>query len=277
MSFRSLCTLVCVSTFVSVQQPDNTSVLMWQAKDGNPSALYSLALMSETGDGQKKDVVRAAQLYEQAASAGHVPAKARLAYLYQTGAGVRRDPALAFRLYEQAAESDVEAQFQTALCHLRGLGTAADLAAGRQWLTRAAHADHQEAQLMLGLMLQQGLGGPKNEYSARRWFQRAATGFDYAIAERASRLQQQIDDRILASSSAPVRDLIALALGVMLLDAVLGSAQPAGPRSAEELEHDRHMRRLQCEMSCRAQAHAATTTFLGMMQADVGCRARSGC
>jgi hypothetical protein len=70
-----------VSTFVAAQQPDGTSVLLSQAKEGNPSALYALALMSETGDGQKKDMILAAELYGQAAGAGHVPAKARLAYL----------------------------------------------------------------------------------------------------------------------------------------------------------------------------------------------------
>jgi hypothetical protein len=274
MNTRALCSILCISAQLSAQQPEPAAALSALARDGNPGALYAMGLLAESGSGQQKDPTRAAQLYGQAAAAGHASAKVRLAQLFQRGSGVPRDLARAFALYQEAAASDPEAQFQVALCLLKGNGTTTDVAAARQWLARAANADHQEAQLMLGLMLQQGVGGARNEYAARRWLQRAATGLNDSIAQRASTVQRQIDEKILGSSKSSVDEIIVLALAAIAVGALLDDRRGPVSTYPGQAEHERQARRLQCETNCTMMAHAATKTVIGMLDAATRCQMR---
>jgi localization factor PodJL len=256
---------------VAAQEPDSTAALVQLAKEGNPAACYALGLAHESGAGRAKNLTEAARLYAVAAGAGIAAAQARLAYLYQTGAGVQRDLSKALELHRQAAATDPDAQFQLALALVNGTGTPADPAAGRLLLAQAATADHQEAQLMLGLMMAQGQGGPKNEFGARRWMQRAATGANREVASRAADVQKRIESNLLTHRSWGVETLIAVVLGLAVLGAIIGEGDSYDPT---DYNQQSHQRRLACEQSCAAAAHASTRTMVGMMNASMHCRAR---
>jgi hypothetical protein len=263
--------MVLIAAQLAAQQPDSTAALVRLAQEGNPEACYALGLAHESGTGRAKDLTEAARLYGIAATAGIAAAQARLAYLYQTGAGVQRDLPKALELYRKAATTDPDAQFQLALALVNGTGTSPDPAAGRLLLAQAATADHQEAQLMLGLMMAQGQGGPRNEFGARRWMQRAATGSNREVASRAAEIQKKIETNFLAHRSWGVETLIAVVLGLVVIGALVGDGESYDPTNYNQ---ESHRRRLACEQSCAAAAHASTRTMTGMMGAAMHCRAR---
>ena len=269
---RVMACAVLIAAQLAAQDPDSTATLVRLTQEGDPAASYTLGLAHESGAGRAKNLTEAARLYAIAAHAGIAAAQARLAYLYQTGAGVQRDLSKALELYRKAATTDPDAQFQLALAFVNGTGTPADPAAGRLLLAQAATADHQEAQLMLGLMMAQGQGGPRNEFGARRWMQRAATGPNRDVASRAAEVQKKIESNLLAHRSWGVETLIAVVLGLAVVGALIGEGGDS--YDPTNYNQESHRRRLACETSCAAVAHASTRTMPGMMGAAMHCRAR---
>src|SRR3954470_16727808 len=54
------------------------------------SALYAQALAAEHGEGVSKDVIKASELYCEAARLGHAQAQFNLGWMYANGRGVAR-------------------------------------------------------------------------------------------------------------------------------------------------------------------------------------------
>jgi len=155
---------------------DDAQALRWvreAALGGNTDAQFTLGLRYETGrwvDAEQVPVLRrtrrelggedleinsllhplakrtpaqnlpeAATWYEQAAEAGHAPARLRLGYLFWLGEGVARDRQQAFKWFNLAAESGLaDAQLLAGLCYSEGAGVRRDPSTGLGWLERAA-------------------------------------------------------------------------------------------------------------------------------------------
>ena len=77
-------------------------------------------------------------------------------------------------LLRHAKRGDVEAQYLTGMCSLRGWGTMRFNAGAVQWLRRAAEQGHSIAGYHLGKCLFDGTGVAKDETEGRRWLEFAA-------------------------------------------------------------------------------------------------------
>ncbi|NRB11253.1 MAG: sel1 repeat family protein [Rickettsiaceae bacterium] len=55
------------------------------------TAQYNLAVMYKNGDGVKKDLKKAAELYQKSADQGDASAQNSLAVMYKNGEGVEKD------------------------------------------------------------------------------------------------------------------------------------------------------------------------------------------
>ena len=66
------------------------------------------------------------------------------------------------------------AQYNLAMMLMRGEGTAVDIDAGVDWLTKAADAGMAQAQYNLGLLAESGIGVARSLTTATAWWQKAA-------------------------------------------------------------------------------------------------------
>lgn len=102
-------------------------------------------------------------------------------------ANAPRDPKLARYWYRKAAEQGLDkAQFALAHALATGFGGEQDEAQARIWMRKAAEQGMSDAQYLLGVMLIEGLGGRvsfASEREGRQWLRRAAAA-DHAHAAR---------------------------------------------------------------------------------------------
>jgi hypothetical protein len=128
----------------------------WESKaaESDPEAMTNLALLYLKGLGVKRDVGKAAGLYERAAQLGFVIAQFNLANLYYDGQGVSRDRKQAARWYTAAAQGGhAMAQFYLAQMYFDGDGIDENAETGFAWLQKAADQGMPEAQYELGRRL----------------------------------------------------------------------------------------------------------------------------
>ncbi|HID49498.1 MAG TPA: sel1 repeat family protein, partial [Chromatiales bacterium] len=110
-----------------------------EARQGKLSAMYEVGRMYERGRGVDVDLGKAAQWYQQAASAGNAPAQARLGILYFEGRGVAQDHQRAYTLLKKAAQENIPAaQYQLGLMYEWGTVVRQDPAAALNWYQQAA-------------------------------------------------------------------------------------------------------------------------------------------
>ena len=106
------------------------------AKAGDDEAQFAIARAYEEGrEGQRKDVLKAAQWYRKAAQIGNLDAQFRLARIVHNGAdGVKKSPETAVKLYEAAAEAGhLESEYWTAYSYEKGSGVAPDQGKAAEW------------------------------------------------------------------------------------------------------------------------------------------------
>ncbi len=122
----------------------------WQqaAENGLAPALHSLALLeidlSEDGRG---DLDKAHGWPQQAAEAGHLPARYTLGKVYEYGVGVDVDPAMALTHISQAARDGyARAQYSLGKIYRDGSGVEAAEAVSLAWFRRAAQNGHIDGQ-----------------------------------------------------------------------------------------------------------------------------------
>ncbi|MBO6783709.1 MAG: sel1 repeat family protein [Alphaproteobacteria bacterium] len=119
-----------------------TDTLRWyheQARAGNPTAQFLLAIKYETGTDVPRDLARAADLYEKAARQGHADAQFKIATFLETGSGVARDDDAARTWYRAAAlNGHAPAQFNLGSMLLRHAVDSDARAEGLSWLLRSA-------------------------------------------------------------------------------------------------------------------------------------------
>jgi TPR repeat protein len=109
------------------------AAVCWQqaANQGDPEALYNLALAYSKGKGVAQDAAQAFSLLLQAAQCGLAPAQARLGLMYATGEGVVQDPVEAHKWFAIAASLGDEAA-KANLARSEVLNSALVVAEGRR-------------------------------------------------------------------------------------------------------------------------------------------------
>src|SRR5262249_26239434 len=94
----------------------------------NAAAQFNLGVQYENGRGVRKDLGKAAELYQKAADQGYPPAQYNLGLLYEHGEGVPKDLGKARELYQKAADQGYAlAQCNLGLFYQNGQGVPKDL------------------------------------------------------------------------------------------------------------------------------------------------------
>ncbi|MCW9031773.1 MAG: sel1 repeat family protein, partial [Gammaproteobacteria bacterium] len=117
------------------------------AKQGKIQAMYDLGKLYERGRGTNKNMIKAAEWFQKAATAGHAGAQARLGILYFEGRGVNQDYQKAIKLLNAAAKQNVpSAFFQLANMFELGTGVRQDLHQSIYWYERAKQSGYYLAE-----------------------------------------------------------------------------------------------------------------------------------
>jgi len=158
------------------RQKENTySVVLKEARKGNPAAMVNVGVFSLAGWGTQSNAGAALYWLHAAADRGYKPAFYDLGILYFKGCGVKRDEVEAFHFFKLgAAAGHAAAQVDLGYFFERGLGTAQDHAAAAHWYRKAAEAGEAQAQFNLADLYLRGEGVPEDEAAAFGWFQKAA-------------------------------------------------------------------------------------------------------
>lgn len=146
------------------------------ADAGSSEGAHRLAIVYAQGLADTpRNEVRALQLFEKAASAGHTRAQINLGILYMRGLGVPRDLVNARAWLEKAAASG-EPQALYTLGRAMDEGSeriAPDPVRAADLYRRAAEKGHVLAGLRYGLALSEGIGIKRDVAAAQKWLVRA--------------------------------------------------------------------------------------------------------
>ena len=112
---------------------------------GNSEAIYALGTMYEGGDGVRRDVRKAMQLYRTAAELGDADAQHNLAALLEKEG--EHNAVEAAHFYKLAAAQGLtEAEYNLAICYEEGTGVDVDLEEAKRWYARAAEKGEPDSQ-----------------------------------------------------------------------------------------------------------------------------------
>lgn len=156
--------------------------LRQKAEQGDPSAMFELAVAYAQGNGVDANQDLALNWFIRSAKSGHIDAMQLLGLIYFTGQlGADRNTSSSIEWYQKASD----AGSNMALGLLAFLfEKEADLVSARKWYQKAAEAGEDGAASILAAMLVNGVGGEVDIPSAQYWFLKLAkTGDEAAIAQ----------------------------------------------------------------------------------------------
>ncbi len=170
------------------------SSLKQAATNGDPVALYELAVRTMDGRGVARDPRAAVALFEKAGEKNLAPAQYRAGNAYEKGIGVPRDVEAARRWYQRAAENgNTRAMHNLAVLMAEGAGGKPDYASAMTWFSKASEHGVRDSQFNLAVLFARGLGTQQDLVRSYQWFAVAAgQGDDEAGRKRdevAARLQ----------------------------------------------------------------------------------------
>lgn len=149
------------------------------ASQGHVESMLNLGNLYESGTGVLKNAQKAAEWYLNAANSGSVEAKARLANLYYKGEGVDKDPARAAELLKEPADrGDINAQYLLGLLYLEGQGVQKNPQLAAQYLEKPANDGNAKAAGKLADLYLTGASGQKNPARGMQLLEQAAKGGD---------------------------------------------------------------------------------------------------
>ena len=155
------------------------------AADGDPVAMFEVAVRFAEGRGVSPDSAASADWYRRAAEAGLAPAQYRLGSIYEKGVGVDKNLGTAETWYRRAAiAGNAKAMHNLAVLYAEGAGGNPDLAAAAGWFERAAEMGVRDSQFNIAILNARGLGVPEDMSQAYKWFAIAAKSGDQQAAER---------------------------------------------------------------------------------------------
>ncbi len=119
---------------------------IWESLgDSNSNAMVNLGTMHVKGFGMPKNIHKAYELFERAASLGHETAAFYLGGMYENGIGVTANMDESIRHYRVAAEANMA----TAQLKLGILLRNDDVLNSMKWMIKAAHAGEAQAHSLL--------------------------------------------------------------------------------------------------------------------------------
>ena len=147
---------------------------------GHAMAQDVLGNMYEDGDGVRKDISTALQLYRKSAEQDCPAGLFDLGHLYMEGNGVEEDPERAFALVQKAVElgGQPDHVFRLSVLYHEGKGVAADERKAQELLEKAIELGSTEAKASMGALLLSGDGVEKDVDRAFRLLKEAAEDKD---------------------------------------------------------------------------------------------------
>lgn len=182
--------------------PEEMSKLTERAKKGDAEAEFQLGNYYFLGIAQKKDPVRAIELWKEASDQNFEPAEVNLAQMYVYGFGVRRDLKHAIEMLEKAAnrQKSIRACLTLSYIYGAGSGVVSDQTAGMKWTEKAAEFGDVESQYAMGRAFSDGDGVPEDDVQSIKWYRLAAANGDV----RAKRAVASMEMGGLGTSPDPV-------------------------------------------------------------------------
>lgn len=145
------------------------------ARKNVPAAEHHWGDCLAQGIGRTVDIPAALDMYERAASHGHLISWCTAADYYIAGKGVAKDIAKGISLCTHVAQAGSSpAILKLARYYREGVDMPQDLAKARYWYGEAARRNDREAQYYFGLMLAQGEGGEPDPDAGLFWMESAA-------------------------------------------------------------------------------------------------------
>gem|GEM_PF-4020305 len=161
---------------------DPSNAIAWLAKAsfcGEADASLVLGHLFEEGQGVSKDIARANEFYEKAATQGSTLAMYKLGLSYKYGLNVAVDPKSALEWLHKGAEAGDDA-CMAALADLfkDGIGTDKNQSEELRWRMNAAKAGNVEAMRLIGYAFATGNGLGQSDKDAFEWWKAASEGGD---------------------------------------------------------------------------------------------------
>ncbi len=177
------------------------------AAQGDPVAMFEVAVRLAEGRGVPADSAASAIWYRRAAEAGLAPAQYRLGSIYEKGIGEEKNLRNAESWYRRAAiAGNAKAMHNLAVLYAEGASGNPDLAAAAGWFQRAAELGVRDSQFNIAILNARGLGVREDMGEAYKWFAIAARSGDEQAAERrdtvASVLRAEDLNRLAAEAEA---------------------------------------------------------------------------
>lgn len=167
-------------------------VFCWYKKSadqGFAPAQYKLGVCYKDGVGTDKDIVKAGQVFYNAAQQGNILAEYNIGVYYLENVDDGQEKALDW--LERASNAGCEdAQMYLYNAYLEGKGLSKDVSEAVKWLEKAAQEGNVIAQRVLGKYYENGKGVAKNEKEAIKWYLRAAEQDDVVAMEYVALLYQ---------------------------------------------------------------------------------------
>lgn len=162
------------------------SMLLLEAEQNNPLAMYDIGRMNEDGLGCSEDADKSHQWYEKALTVFHAAesektwkyTQYRIGKMYAAGFGAEQDYMKAAQwLTQSASEKYKYAEYSLAGLYYRGNGVEQDYQTAFELYLRSAKQGFPYASFETGKMFRDGIGCEKNEAKTEKYFSDAFHGF----------------------------------------------------------------------------------------------------
>jgi len=185
-------------------------VLRAAAADHNPGAEYEISLRYFEGRGVPRSVPDAVVWLERAAKSGFAPAQFRLGSLNEKGDGVKKDLIKARQLYLAAAnQGHAKAMHNLAVLYAEGIDGKPDYKLATQWFRKAAAHGVPDSQYNLAILFARGIGVDQNLAESYRWFALAAARGDQDAARKRDEVASRLDQQSLTAAKLAVQTFTA--------------------------------------------------------------------
>ena len=211
------------------------------ANSGNVQSQYKLGEMYEAGGGVEKNLEQARSWYQQAASAGHAPAKHRLTYIEIKTGGYKQEKYgdWVTTIIAEAGQRNNTSMLLLAQMHREGVGVKKDLVAARELLDKLITSGNLGVDREIALVDAEMQANKKREQVLAQ--QRAAEAERLRELQKARWVQQE-QQRLAKQAAAAARAdkpasdtaVASVAVEATVINQPASSAQPESTMTAEE-------------------------------------------
>ena len=153
---------------------------------------YDLADAYYTGNGVKKDLKKAFNIFQRGAKAGDANCQLMMAYSYRDGEGVKGNHVKAAQWFEKAAQQGHSmAEAMLGRAYLNGNGVGKNYTYAGMYISRSAAHNNSYGLYLYGYMNYYGFGIKKNQQEGMRLLQLSAKAGDTSAKDLLTKISSQ--------------------------------------------------------------------------------------